>query len=139
MGRILAIDLGKKRTGLAVTDPLQMIANPLDYVATSELFPYLKAYTMREPVEIFVVGIPVDLNSQHNEMTEPAKSLAEKLKSMFPSSKIITHDERFTSKMALQSMITGGTRKSQRREKGNIDKISATIILQSYLESVNKA
>jgi putative holliday junction resolvase len=138
MGRILAIDYGKKRTGLAVTDPMQIIANPLDYVKTHELVNYLQNYCNKENVEAIVVGKPVNLDSRDNEMSEPANILAKRLAKVFPGMKIYRHDERFTSKMALQSMITGGSSKSQRREKGNIDKISATIILQSFLESTNK-
>jgi putative Holliday junction resolvase len=137
MGRILAIDYGKKRTGIAVTDPLQLIANPLDYVKTHDLIPFLKNYCERENVEAIVVGKPMNLNNQETEMSGPANKLAEKLEKIFPQITIYRHDERFTSKMALQSMISGGSTKGQRKEKGNIDKISATIILQSFLESNN--
>ncbi|MFW5760220.1 MAG: Holliday junction resolvase RuvX [Cyclobacteriaceae bacterium] len=135
MGRILAIDYGKKRSGLAVTDPLQLIANPLDYVKTYELIPFLQNYSKKENVEAIVVGKPVNLNYQDTEMSGPANKLAEKLAKLFPEITIYRHDERFTSKMALQSMISGGSSKEQRKDKGNIDKISATIILQSFLES----
>lgn len=135
MGRILAVDYGRRRTGVAVTDPLQLIANPLDYVKTHELLPFLQNYCAKEHVEAIVVGKPVNLNNQDTEMSAPASKLADKLAKIFPHITIYRHDERFTSKMALQSMISGGSSKGQRREKGNIDKISATIILQSFLES----
>jgi len=138
MGRVMAIDYGKKRTGLAVTDPMQIIANPLDYVKTHDLLNYLQNYCSNENVEAIVVGKPINLDNRDNEMSEPANKLAERLAKLFPDLKIYRHDERFTSKMAIQSMIAGGSRKSQRREKGNIDKISATIILQSFLESINR-
>lgn len=135
MGRILAIDLGKKRTGLAVTDPLKIIASPLDYVSTNDLAAYLKAYIEKEQVEAIVVGIPKRVDNSDSEMTQPAKNLVRKLESLFPAVNIFTHDERFTSKMALNSMLEGGMKKKDRRIKGNVDKISAAIILQSFLEN----
>lgn len=135
MSRILAIDLGLKRTGLAVTDPLQIIATALETVETVQLIPYLKTYTSREPVERFVLGFPVRLNSQDNEMTPHVRALEEKLKKVFPDVPISLVDERFTSSMAKAAMIAGGMKKKDRREKGNVDKISAVLILQSYMDS----
>ncbi len=135
MARILAIDLGTKRTGLAVTDPLQILANPLETVETSQLMLFLKSYCTKEPVETLVLGLPTQLNGQDNEMTPRVMKLKEELQSVFPDKKIALIDERFTSKMAMQSMIAMGSKKKDRREKaGNLDKVSAAIILQSYLE-----
>ena len=135
MGRILSIDYGKKRTGLAVTDPLKIIATALDTVLTAELMPYLKKYLETETVEEFVIGLPVNLNNQDTDATEEVRKFAEHLKSVYPNVPQNFYDERFTSKMAMQSMIDAGRKKKDRREKGNLDKISAVIILQSYLSS----
>jgi putative holliday junction resolvase len=135
MGRILAIDYGKKRTGLAVTDPMKIIATALDTVQTAELLKYLKEYISREPVEQIVLGLPVNLNSQDTDITPAVRVFADVLKSTFSDIPVHFYDERFTSKMALQSMIDSGTKKKDRREKGNLDKISAVIILQSFLSS----
>ena len=135
MPRILAIDYGAKRTGLAVTDPLQIIATALETVRTHDLLEFLKKYSLGEPVEAFVVGMPRRLDNTDSENASRVQSFIKLLKKTFPDIPIHTHDERFTSSMALQSMIASGTKKSDRREKGNIDKISATIILQSFMES----
>ena len=135
MSRILAIDLGTKRTGLAVTDPLQIIATALETVATQDLISYLKKYMEKEPVEIIVMGMPKRLNNEDSDTTALVKQYIEKLKTAFPTKQIATIDERFTSSMALDAMIAGGMKKKDRREKGNVDKISATIILQSYMET----
>lgn len=135
MPRLLAIDYGSKRTGLAVTDPLQIIATALETVRTHELLDYLKKYIAREPVESIVIGLPRKLDSTDTHNTQPVRTFIKKLESAFPDIPVHTHDERFTSSLALQAMIAGGSKKSERREKGNIDKVSATIILQSYMES----
>ncbi|MBN7811749.1 Holliday junction resolvase RuvX [Algoriphagus sp. H41] len=135
MARILAIDLGTKRTGLAVTDPLQILANPLETIETSQLIFFLKSYCAKEEVETLVLGLPIRLDGQDNEMTPRVMKLKEDLQQVFPDKKIALVDERFTSKMAMQSMIAMGSKKKDRREKaGNLDKVSAAIILQSYLE-----
>lgn len=135
MPRVLAIDLGTKRTGLAVTDPLKIVASPLETVETSQLMAFLRTYCAKEDVETLVVGLPIRLNGQDNEMTPKAMKLKEELEKAFPEKKIALVDERFTSKMAMQSMIAMGSKKKDRREKaGNLDKVSAAIILQSYLE-----
>ncbi len=135
MPRILAIDLGTKRTGLAVTDPLKMLANPLETIETSTLLDYLKSYCEREEVDTLVLGYPTRLNGQDNEMTPKVITMKDRLSKAFPDKKIELVDERFTSKMAMQSMITMGSKKKDRKEKaGNLDKVSAAIILQSYLE-----
>lgn len=135
MARIIAIDLGTKRTGLAVTDPLRMLANPMETIETSGLLAYLKAYFAKEEVDTIVLGLPIRLNGKDNEMTPKVMEMKGKLEQEFPSKKIELIDERFTSKMAMQSMISMGSKKKDRREKaGNLDKVSAAIILQSYLE-----
>lgn len=135
MGRILAIDYGRKRTGLAVTDPLKIIATALDTVMTADLLKYLKAYILKETVEQIVLGLPVNLKAEDTDVTAEVRAFSEVLKVNFPEIPVHFYDERFTSKMALQSMIDSGTKKKDRREKGNLDKISAVIILQSFLGS----
>ncbi|MBS4071715.1 Holliday junction resolvase RuvX [Algoriphagus aquatilis] len=135
MARVLAIDLGTKRTGLAVTDPLKITANPLETIETDKLLTYLQAYCAKEEVEALVLGHPTRLNGQDNEMTPKVLKLKEDLEKTFPNKKIVLIDERFTSKMAMQTMIAMGSKKKDRKEKaGNLDKVSAAIILQSYLE-----
>lgn len=133
MSRILAIDYGLKRVGIAVTDPLQMIANPHATVNQPEIIPYLKKYFEQEDVECIVVGMPVDFEQKASNITNHVEAFVTKLRENFPDKKVITHDESYTSRMALEAMIQGGTSKKYRREKSNIDKISAVIILQSYL------
>lgn len=135
MGRILSIDYGLKRTGLAVTDPLKIIASPLDTVPTNTLLNFLKTYVQKEHVETLVIGMPKNLNNQDTHSTQAVKQFISKLKLELSSIPIIEIDERFTSKMAFQTMIDGGLKKKARKNKETIDKVSATIILQSYLES----
>lgn len=134
MGRILAIDYGLKRTGLAVTDPLQFIASPLETVPTENLLPWLKSYLDKEEVERFVVGFPTKTDQSETHTTRAVNKLVVQLSKQFPSIPISKEDERFTSKMAQQTMILGGMKKKDRRKKENVDKISATIILQSYMK-----
>ena len=134
MARILAIDLGTKRTGLAVTDPLMIVASPLETIPTHQLLEYLKSYTSREEVSAIVLGWPKSLDGTDTNMTKPVVSLEKRLRKTFPNIKVELVDERFTSKMAMQSMISMGSKKKDRKEKaGNLDKISAAIILQTYL------
>lgn len=135
MARILAIDLGLKRTGIAVTDPLQIIATALETVETSHLISFLQDYMEREQVEQFVVGLPKKLNNEDTDMTSHVRQWVEKLKKKFPAVPIALVDERFTSSIARQAMIAGGMKKKDRRVKGNVDKISATLILQSYMST----
>ncbi len=135
MGRILAIDYGLKRTGLAVTDPLQIIATGLETVETLSLTPFLKNYFQKETVDEVVIGMPKRLNNEDSDTASEVKKFIAAFKNSFPSMKISEVDERFTSSMAQQAMITGGMKKKDRRVKGNVDKISATLILQSYLQS----
>ena len=134
MPRILAIDYGTKRVGLAVTDPLKIIASALDTVHSKDVIDFLKAYLDIEEVEAFVVGMPVNLDGEDTNNTSHVKGFVKNLQKIFPDIPIHLHDERFTSKIALQAMILSGYSKKDRREKGNIDKISAVIILQSYME-----
>ncbi len=135
MPRILAIDYGAKRTGLAVTDPSQIIASALETVPTEKLLEFLKKYAQNEPIEAFVVGMPKNLNGTSTDGTAYVERFIIELKAAFSEIPVHLHDERFTSKMAVQTMIAGGMKKKDRQIKGNIDKISAVIILQSFMES----
>ena len=138
MARILAIDYGKKRTGIAVTDELQIIASGLTTVPTKELYPFLKEYTNNEKVELFLVGEPKQMNNSASESEALIVPFIDELIKMFPSIPIKRVDERFTSKMAFQTMIDSGLKKKQRQNKALVDEISATIILQSYLYNLKK-
>ena len=133
----MAIDYGTKRTGLAVTDPLQIIANGLTTVHSKELMGYLKEYVNKENVDCIIVGMPVRLNGEDTDMTQHVVGFVRQLKKTFPQIAVDTIDERFTSKIAMQTMISGGLKKKDRQNKELVDKISATIILQSYMESKN--
>ncbi|GAB4342434.1 MAG: Holliday junction resolvase RuvX [Flammeovirgaceae bacterium] len=135
MARIIAIDYGTKRTGLAVTDPLQMIAHPLEAIASHELISFLKAYFQQEQVESIVLGFPKNLDGGATDATPHVLALQKKLQITFPDKPIHLVDERMTSKLASQALFLGGMKKKNRQIKGNIDKVSATIILQSYLET----
>jgi putative holliday junction resolvase len=137
MGRILAIDYGHKRVGLAVTDPLQIIASSLETVPPIDLLPFLEKYFLTEKVDKIILGLPVNLDGSDTNITRFVKMFTNTLRTKFPDIEVINHDERFTSKLALNAMIASGTTKKDRRIKGNIDKVSATIILQSYMESVD--
>lgn len=133
MSRILAIDFGKVRTGIAVTDELQIIASGLTTVATPELIPFLKEYTKKEKVELFLVGLPKQMDYSASESEALITPFLEQLSKRIPQIPVQRVDERFTSKMAFQSMLDGKMKKKHRQNKGLIDEISATIILQSYL------
>ncbi|GGC04075.1 Holliday junction resolvase RuvX [Dyadobacter sediminis] len=135
MPRLLAIDYGSKRCGIAVTDPLQIIATALETVRTHDLPDFLRKYAAQENIEAFIIGMPKKLDNTDSENAARVSAFIKTLKKSFPDIPVHTQDERFTSSMALQSMIAAGSKKSDRREKGNIDKISATIILQSFMES----
>ncbi len=135
MARILAIDYGEKRTGIAVTDELQIIASGLITVKTDELIKFLIDYSNKEQVELFIVGLPKQMNNSDSESEKHIHSFLKKLKKSLPTIPIKRIDERFTSKIAFQTMIDSGLKKKQRRNKGLVDEISATIILQSYLYS----
>ena len=133
LGRILAIDFGKIRTGIAITDELKIIASGLTTVKTDELIPFLKDYKSKEKVELFLVGKPKQMNNDDSESEALILPFLEKLIKEIPEIPVKRVDERFTSKMAFQTMIDGGLKKSKRRNKALVDEISATIILQSYL------
>lgn len=135
MGRILAIDFGTKRIGLAETDPLQIIASGLDTVDNKKIFEFLNKYLKTEQVDEIIVGEPKQMDDTASESEQYIKPFVEKLEREYPKIVIKRFDERYTSKMAFQTMIDSGIGKKARRNKGLIDKISATIILQSYLES----
>ncbi len=139
MGRILAIDYGTKRTGLAVTDPLQIIATALETVETSKVIGFFKNYFQNETVDEVVIGMPKKLNNEDSETAASVKKFIELFKKNFPLLKVTEVDERFTSRIAQQTMITGGMKKKDRQVKGNVDKISATIILQSYMQSKDRS
>lgn len=135
MGRILAIDFGVKRTGIAVTDEMQIIASGLTTVDTKELMTFLTDYTEKENVELFLVGLPKQMNNEASESEKFIAPFISKLEKKIPQIPIKRIDERFTSKMAFQTMIDSGLKKKQRQNKALIDEISATLILQSYLYS----
>ncbi len=135
MGRILAIDYGKVRTGIAVTDELQIIASGLTTVPSKELITFLKDYISKENVELFLVGEPKQMDNSPSESEALIVPFLEKLSKAFPKTPITRVDERFTSKMAFQTMIDSGLKKKQRKNKALVDEISATLILQSYLYS----
>ena len=135
MARIISIDYGKKRTGLAVTDPLQIIAGGLATVATHELFDYLCNYVEREQVERIVIGEPRQPNGQPSENLERVQQFVNRWRKAMPQVPIEYYDERFTSVLAHQAMIDGGLKKKARQDKALVDEISATIILQDYMRS----
>ena len=135
MARILSIDYGKKRTGLAVTDPLQIIAGGLATVATSELFDFLKAYIAREQVEMIVIGEPRQPNGEPSENLARVQQFVNRWRKAVPEVPIQYYDERFTSVLAHQAMLDGGLKKKARQNKGLVDEISATIILEDFMRS----
>ena len=136
MARILAIDYGKKRTGIAVTDPLQIIAGGLTTVETSRLLSFIKEYVGREDVEAIVVGLPRTVRGEYSESFKYIAPFVERLRRELPDVEVVYHDERFTTKIAMQSMIEAGATRSQRNNKsGVVDMVSAAIILQSYIDS----
>ena len=138
VARILSVDYGKKRTGLAVTDPLQIIANGLVTVPTSGLFDFLRDYIASEPVERIVIGEPKQPDGSPSENMSRVEQFVNRWRKAFPEIPIEFYDERFTSVLAHRAMIDGGLRKKKRQDKALVDEVSATIILQSYLESVRR-
>lgn len=134
MGRILAIDYGRKRVGLAITDPQQIIATRLTTVPTHTVWDFLEAYFQKEMVDAVVVGYPKQMNNQASEAVRYINPFLKKFQKVYPDLRVEILDERFTSKMAFQTMIDGGLKKQKRQDKALVDGISATIILQSYLE-----
>lgn len=135
MSRIMAIDYGEKRTGVAVTDPAQIIANGLTTVLTSDLLRFIQDYIKKEAVERFVIGQPKQMSGENSDNAGRVISFISKLQATFPDIPIESYDERFTSVLAHQTMLDGGLKKMARRNKALVDEISATIILQSYMES----
>jgi len=137
MSRIICIDYGGKRTGLAVTDPLQIIATALTTVATKDLFPYLKEYFATEQVELILIGEPLNLDATATHATPLVAEAVKRLQKEFPHIPLKKVDERFTSKMASRAMVEMGMKKKDRQVKGNIDQIAATIMLQEYIQSIS--
>ena len=135
MARLLSIDYGKKRTGIAVSDPLQIIANGLTTVETSKLFEFLEDYLKKEEVESIIVGLPKQMSGELSENMKRIEPFVNRLKKIYPTINIEYFDERFSSKLAQRAMIDGGLKKQDRRNKALVDEISATIILQGYMES----
>ena len=138
MSRILAIDYGQKRTGIAVTDTLQMIANGLATVETKELEKFITDYVAKEDVSVIVVGKPTQMNGENSENMKRIEPFFNRLKRLFPDKEITYYDERFTSVLAHQAMLQSGIGKKARQDKALVDKISATIILEDYLQSKAK-
>ncbi len=136
MGRILAIDYGKKRTGLAVTDPLRISANPLTTVESSKLLDWLADYLQKEEVDTIVIGHPKQMNNQESESMNYIRPFMAAFAKRFPDRNLILFDERFTSVLAHRAMIDGGMKKKQRQDKAVVDKIAACIILESYMQSI---
>ena len=136
--RVLAIDFGQKRTGIAVTDELQLIASGLTTVETPLLFDFLKGYFIKEKVEKVLIGEPKQMNNEPSQSAPLINAFVEKFKTQFPDMEIERVDERFTSKMAFQTMIDSGLKKKQRQNKALVDEISATILLQDYLSRKNR-
>lgn len=134
MARIMCIDYGGKRTGIAVTDPLQIIATGLETIESKELIPFLKKYFATEPVELIIIGMPKNWDDTDTHGTPLVKAAIKKLQKEFPGMPIKTVDERYTSKMAKDAMIDMGMKKKDRRVKGNVDVIAATIMLQEYMQ-----
>lgn len=134
MDRLIGIDYGRKRTGIAVSDPLRIFASALETVHSAKLIEYLKRYSESERITLFVVGYPVNMNGQPSEAQKDVDIFLRQLSKAFPKVPIVKEDERFTSVLAHRAMIDGGMKYSDRRNKESVDKISAAIILQSYLD-----
>ena len=137
MGRILALDIGRKRTGVAVTDTLKITANGIATIKTGQIVEYIIDYLGKEVVELIVVGMPKQMNNTPSDAVKYIEPVVNRLKKVLPSIPIVFVDERFTSKIAHQTMLEGGLKKMDRRNKALVDTISATIILQSYLQSLD--
>ena len=138
MDRIIGIDYGRKRVGVAVCDPLGIFASPLDTVPAAKIIDYLKNYAEKETVARFVVGYPMNMDNTPSEAAEDVDAFLKNLAKHFPSIPVTLEDERFTSVLAHRAMIDGGMKAKDRRDKNSVDRISAAIILQSYLDRTNK-
>lgn len=136
MGRILAIDYGTKRTGIAVTDPLRIIPGGLTTVATHQLMTFLAGYFAKEPVDLIVVGLPTNMNGKESASMRQIRPFVEKFKKQYPDKEVVMFDERFTSVLAQKAILDAGIRKMARRNKALVDEVSATIILESYMNSI---
>jgi len=137
LGRIIALDIGRKRTGIAATDPLRIIANGISTIPTDSVIAFLTEYLGKERVDLIVIGYPKQMNNQPSEAVSYIQPVINRIKKVFPDLPVELVDERFTSKLAFQTMIDGGVKKKDRQNKALVDTISATIILQSYMESRN--
>ncbi len=138
MPRILAIDYGTKRTGIAVTDPLQIIASGLSTIPTHDVFDFLTDYLQNEEVETIVVGYPMYPDGNPAQIAHLVKGFASGLRKRFPGVEVVLHDERFTSEMAKQVILQSGVRQKKRRDKSLVDKVSAALILEDYMKSIGK-
>ena len=136
MGRILAIDFGTKRTGIAVTDPLRIIPGGLTTVATHELMAFLAGYFVKEPVDLIVVGHPTNMNGEESASMQQIRPFVDKLRKQYPDKEVVMFDERFTSVLAQKAILEAGIKKMARRNKALVDEVSATIILESYMNSI---
>ena len=134
MKRLVGIDYGKKRVGVAVSDPLMIFASPLETVPTANIINYLKTYTSKEEVEKFVVGYPMNMDNRPSEAAQYVDVFLKQLKKTFPQIPVVLEDERFTSVLAFQSLIDSGVKKMDRRDKAAVDKVSAAIILQTFMD-----
>ena len=134
MGRVLAFDYGKVRVGVAATDPMQIIASPVDTISAPQIFDFIDKYLSENDVEVFVVGMPYQMDNSLSENAERLKEFSGKLKYKYPAIPLVYIDERFTSKMASNAILQSGKKKKDRQNKGLVDKVSAVIILQSYME-----
>ncbi len=134
MGRLLAIDYGTKRVGIAVSDPMQIIATPLETVHSKDIITFLTQYNIKEGVEAFIVGVPKRLDNTDTHATQLVNNFIKHLQRTFPDKPVHCIDERFTSAMATRALVAGGMKKKDRQEKGNVDKVSAAIILQSFMD-----
>ncbi|MCM1034537.1 MAG: Holliday junction resolvase RuvX [Paludibacter sp.] len=138
MGRILAIDYGRKRTGIAVTDPLRIIAQPLETIPTHTLLDWLDTYFRKEMVDTVVIGHPKQMNNEDSETMPDIRVFIKHFRSRFPERQILLFDERFTSVLAHQAMLDGGMKRKQRQDKNAVDKIAAAFILESYMQSLER-
>ncbi len=136
MGRILAIDFGTKRTGIAVTDPLRIIPGGLTTVATHELMAFLAGYFAKEQVDLIVVGHPTNMNGEESASMQQIRPFVDKLRKQYPDKEVVMFDERFTSVLAQKAILEAGIKKMARRNKALVDEVSATIILESYMNSI---
>jgi putative Holliday junction resolvase len=138
MGRVIGIDYGRKRIGLAVSDPAGIFASPLKTVNNQEFFNFIDEFQKKDKIDAFVVGYPMTMNNMPSESVKYTEPFIRKLKSTLPGIPVFLEDERFTSKIAMDAMIAGGMKKKERQIKGNVDRISAAVILQSFLDNKTK-